>query len=373
MPEPNNLVIFIDGFPFSHLKFASHLAQIPHQAQVIPGLGYSVNVKGEIFGGYLPDQMGWFNEWGYHPKASLRKYAMLFAACAVLPWNSFLDRVAHKVLSKMFRRNLVCIPFQYLRFFEKHGVSAYEDNFPLLTVFSGVTSLKKSLYSHYPASSNRDEQVFFDARDALLSGNFKTIFAPFGELDTLTHEYGVGSKEHLTKISDLDAWINELIQRLHEKNSQGKFVIISDHGMVDVSQTVTLDLEHHFGTCGESSYLYFIDSTMLRVWIFDDSLQSGISNYLGNIEGGQILDFDLRKRYGVASPEFGDLFFVLDEGVVFHPSFMGRGLPKAMHGYLPEFLSQAGIFLHNIPGLNLHESVTTLDVFQTLKSLLAVD
>ena len=72
----------------------------------------------------------------------------------------------------------------------------------------------------------------------------------------------------------------------------------------------------------------------------------------------------------MATDGFGQLLFLLDEGVMFAPSFMGRTAAEAMHGYLPSLPSQAGLLLSSeeLTGTGRKESVSALEAhaaFQT--------
>ena len=55
-----DLLIFIDALPYGCLSEAPFLSSFPFAARVVPGLGYSINIKAEIFGGYRPAEAGFF-------------------------------------------------------------------------------------------------------------------------------------------------------------------------------------------------------------------------------------------------------------------------------------------------------------------------
>jgi predicted AlkP superfamily pyrophosphatase or phosphodiesterase len=172
---------------------------------------------------------------------------------------------------------------------------------------------------------------------------FDNIFVAFADLDSVTHIYGVGSKEHTGKITELDGYLIQMCRAFQDRNPDGNIFIVSDHGMANVSRSADIKMEKEFGRAAEDTYLFFVDSTMMRVWIFDEKKRNPIENYLRQQEFGEVLSAADRKKYGITSEEFGSIIFLLNEGVVFNPGFFGRKMPRAMHGYRPELESQQGL------------------------------
>lgn len=338
-----NLIIFIDAFPYFSLKTMNFLSSIPYCAKVVPGFGYSVNVKAEIFGGYKPDDVGYLCEWMYDSNAPLRKYQPLFSKINALSKIYLLDRIIHKLISRIFNQNVYNIPFKKLGYFKKSGVPAYEDSFNLPTIFSQLNNLKKILYSKY--RNQRDKNVFLETKKILKLHNYNNLFLALADLDYLMHKYGILSPQFEKKIMDLDNEIEYLWTLFLKKNPQANLFVISDHGMATVNKKICIDLESKFGPANENSYIFFIDATMVRIWVFNNNLRYEIESYLSQKETGKIIEENERKEFGITSREFGDIIYLLNEGSVFIPSFFGRRMPKAMHGYHPYLESQHGIFL----------------------------
>lgn len=366
------LLIFIDSLPYLYRGKMKFLSQFSNSIRkVIPGFGYSINVKAEIFGGYAPDQVGYLNEWTYESDAPLRKHLNFFSALRPLRSFYYLDRIAHRLLSKLYGQNVLNIPFEYLPFFARTGTEAYRDEFPLPTIFSRMNNLVKICYYHYPCHQKRDYQIYSNTMKAVSDETYDVIFAAFGDLDGVTHEYGVGSEEYNKEVEELDNYLCQMYKEFSSKNPKGPFFLISDHGMANVSDVVDIDMEGQFGTASEDSYLYFIDSTMLRVWVFDERKRSEIEEHLKGLGYGRVLDSESRKDYAIVSKQFGDIIFLLNEGFVFTPSFMGRRIPKAMHGYCPELESQAGLCLcldKNNSNTELPSSLGTIELYKFLNN-----
>ena len=366
------LLIFIDSLPYLYRGKMKFLSQFSNSIRkVIPGFGYSVNVKAEIFGGYAPDQAGYLNEWTYESDAPLRKHLNFFSALRPLRSFYYLDRIAHRLLSKLYGQNILNIPFEYLPFFARTGTEAYRDEFPLPTIFSGMNNLVKICYYHYPYHQKRDYQIYSNTMKAVSDETYDVIFAAFGDLDGVTHEYGVGSKEHNKKVEEMDNYLCQMYKEFSNKNPKGSFLLISDHGMANVNKSVDINMEKEFGRAGEDTYLYFVDSTMLRVWIFDAKKKVELENHLNGLNCGKIVNPEERIRYGIASEKFGNIIFLLNEGNVFSPGFFGRKIPKAMHGYRPECESQAGLCLSladDNSNTNLPPSLGTIELYKFLNN-----
>jgi hypothetical protein len=88
-----------------------------------------------------------------------------------------------------------------------------------------------------------------------------------------------------------------------------------------------------FGT----DYSVVYDSTMARFWFFNDKARQQITNALGTVPQGRIMPDDELKqlRAHFDDSQFGELIFLVKEGVLIVPSHMGERPIRAMHGYHP--------------------------------------
>ena len=159
-------------------------------------------------------------------------------------------------------------------------------------------------------------------------------------------------------------------RKLFKVNSENEIYLFSDHGMCDVTKLVDFDIERKFGRMNERKYLYFIDSTYLRVWVKDESLMEDFRDYLANQEFGELLTENQRSDFGLVSREFGDFIFRGKEGVMFVPNFYGGRANKAMHGYDSYLQSQNSIF-SNITKRNTHLEMpkTSKGMYHFLKKI----
>ena len=117
-----------------------------------------------------------------------------------------------------------------------------------------------------------------------------------GELDSTAHKYG-------TKADETKGCIKMIDKKLSEMDFD---IIMSDHGMVDVEETITVP----------ETDVCFIDSVIARYYGEKPSL---------NLKKGKIINADKR---------FGDTVYIANPGVLILPNYWQGNKPvKAMHGY----------------------------------------
>jgi hypothetical protein len=84
-------------------------------------------------------------------------------------------------------------------------------------------------------------------------------------------------------------------------------------------------------------YVVVYDSTMARFWFFNEAARREIAARLEQVPQGRILSDEELKELGAFFPDryFGELIFLVNEGVLIVPSHMGERPIRAMHGYHP--------------------------------------
>ena len=101
----------------------------------------------------------------------------------------------------------------------------------------------------------------------------------------------------------------------------------------------------------ERDYAVVYDSTMARFWFFNDQARQLITAELQRVPQGRILpDEELAKfRVLFKDRHFGELIFLVKEGVLIVPSHMGQRPIRAMHGYHPTDPQTYAAILTNQP------------------------
>ena len=347
----NVLIIFIDSLPHPLLSRLPKLHASPETWSIVPGFGYSVNIHAEMFAGLLPDDVGYFGEWQYNPPASpgWRIRTLLpFLDAVCRPY--VMNRGLQYLLTRNYRPGHVMpnIRLRDLDKFAMEGDHLLDDpqTYPHPTLFSEFPHLRVPRMPKLP-KGERDRQLYETGLATIDEAS--SLLIPLPDLDGFGHAYGIDAAPYDAHLARLDDWIEGLTARFVNRHPHGHVFVISDHGMVNVTQGLYLDIESRVGPPGAQSYVYFSDANLLRVWITDEAKRAPIHAYLAHFGGGRLVTDAERAEYGLTSPRFGDFIFVLDEGLAFEPSTFARHKPVGMHGYHPLAPGQQAVAAHYGP------------------------
>ncbi|MBC8449714.1 MAG: alkaline phosphatase family protein [Chloroflexi bacterium] len=367
----DTLIIFVDSLRHDQAAAMDFLGQLPTLHPVRPGFGYSVNIHAELFAGLHPDDVGYFCEWMVNPSAAPgRRYRPLLPLLDTIFRPYVLNRGLQRLLTRGYRPDHVMpnIPLRDLDKFAVAGEHILSPRFPQPTLFSEHPGLHVLSYRGIAPKGSRDEAI---ARRALAAlAEHRQLFVPLPDLDGLGHSHGVDRPEHNAHLARLDGWVAELAQEFRRRYPAGHLFVVSDHGMANVRGGVRLDIEARCGQPGLRRYLTFSDATLLRGWIYDETLRQPLADVLHSLPHGQVLTDEERQHYGLTNPDFGDVILVLEEGYCFQPSTFARHIPKGMHGYHPELPSQWGIFAHDGPPLGGPPPQDMVQVYPLLQAAL---
>ena len=95
-------------------------------------------------------------------------------------------------------------------------------------------------------------------------------------------------------------------------------------------------------------YAVVYDSTMARFWFFNDHARRQITKRLQQVPQGRIVPDAELEELGTLFPDryFGELIFLVQEGVLIVPSHMGERPIRAMHGYHPSDPQSYAVAVH---------------------------
>lgn len=157
-------------------------------------------------------------------------------------------------------------------------------------------------------------------------------------LDGLLHAVGNRSPAIAPKLRLYEKWIDELLAAAAEHYKEIRLYVFSDHGMANCDELLDLRaivraLPLRFG----KDYAVVYDSTMARFWFFNDHARQLISQCLSAVPAGRIIDDAELASLGALFSDryFGELIFLVKEGVLIVPSDMGAHPIQGMHGYHP--------------------------------------
>lgn len=360
------LIIFIDGMSFDYANNNLHIMKDLTKHSISPGFGFSNNIYPELICGLSPDKIGYFNEWSpvIHPKKNFNILLLFFDLFRnFLYINAFIRKI---ILRKLFKIETANIPFKYLNFFKPQGSHNFRDlphdnnllhlhNFRIHDGAESNNSLgKKDLWAFNSCECDYSENIFLSLVD----------------FDNLCHVYGIDSEQVSNHIVFLNLKIQQLLNRLNNEANL-ELIVFSDHGMASVNNVVNFNIESKFGPMNVNRYLYFIDSTFLRVWINDPTLIQSFHIYLSSLPFGELISSEDRIKYGVSNKNFATFMFRANEGVMFVPNFYGSRANKAMHGYSSDLTSQKAFFAYSATANKLElKPKSSVDVYFSLSSIL---
>jgi len=191
-----------------------------------------------------------------------------------------------------------------------------------------------------------EAKAFDELETALSAGNAGWHMLYTAGLDSTMHEYGTVHEETSRRL----AWYGERISALLAANPRVRLTVLGDHGMADVKGHVDIaGAVDSLGLKMPSQYIPFYDSTMARFRILDRSCESKLRDALNGAGGGRVIEAGEMERLGIFFEDgrFGDLIYLMEEGNIILPSFMGRNPVAAMHGYHPEGSSMSSALFAN--------------------------
>ncbi len=164
-------------------------------------------------------------------------------------------------------------------------------------------------------------------------------FLYWPDLDGILHRVGNTSPEVPAKLDAYEPWLDELMACARKHYGEVLLTIFSDHGMANCDKL--LDLRAQLAPLGLKmgvDYAVVYDSTMARFWFFTDEARKLVTEKLKGVSQGRILPDAELEELGTLFPDryFGELIFLVAEGVLIVPSHMGERPIRAMHGYHPD-------------------------------------
>jgi hypothetical protein len=199
--------------------------------------------------------------------------------------------------------------------------------------------LEANEITYHVSNPERSEAENLDAVVSdIKSESIDFAFLYWPGLDGLLHMVGNTSGEIPQRLRVYESWIQRLAADAEEHYSEVRLYVFSDHGMANCEEL--LDLKAIIDALPLKRYRDYAvvyDSTMARFWFFNDAARKHITEALGRVRQGRILPDAELEELGALFPDryFGELFFLVKEGVLIVPSHMGARPIRAMHGYHP--------------------------------------
>ncbi len=340
------LFVFVDACGWEIIKndpFAQQFA--PERRKLTSVFGYSSACVPSILAGRWPVE---HRNWCYFVYDPVHSPFKPLRALRWLPRALTSRRFFRYRLSKMLKKylkfkgyfDLYNIPFEHISLFDFS-----EKKSPLQpggmncgpNIFDHLGKRGIAYHVSDPARTERQNL------DALISDidrekiDFAFLYWP--DLDGLLHRVGNKSPDVPAKLRAYEPWLKELMAHAGAHYDEVKLAIFSDHGMANCDKHLNLRaklnaLDLRFG----KDYVVVLDSTMARFWFFNDRARRLVTECLGTVPEGRVMPDDELAELGALFPDryFGELIFLVEEGVLIVPSDMGERPIRAMHGYHPD-------------------------------------
>jgi predicted AlkP superfamily pyrophosphatase or phosphodiesterase len=346
MSRTLSLFIMVDACGWEIVKNDPFLKNVaPHRTKLESVFGYSSTCVPSIVSGRWPDE---HRNWCYFVHDPERSPFRFLRWLRWLPKAVTSRRIVRRALTRLVKSrlgfkgyfDLYNIPFEHIERFD-----FTEKKSPLqaggMNRGSNIFDrLKEGGIPHFVSDPDRSEEENRAALESELgSGEIDFAFMYWAGLDGLLHRVGNDSPEVPAKLRHYERWIADLAAKAQERYDEVKLYVFSDHGMANCDEHLDLKavieaLPLRFG----KDYAVVYDSTMARFWFFNEAARDQITAALGAVRQGRIMPTEELKRLRAhfEDGQFGELIFLVKEGVLIVPSHMGERPIRAMHGYHPE-------------------------------------
>lgn len=357
------LFVFIDAFGWELLKAHLHFleGELVHRSRLESVLGYSSTCDPTILTGQMPQDHGHFSFFYYNPAESP------FGICRLLrflPKSITRRGRVRRILSRILKRfygytgyfQIYNMPFEYLHLFD---YSEKRDLYQPGGINSGSRTIFDDLRDegvpfHLSDWRAPEESNLASLRSALGEGKIRFAYLYMAAMDAILHDDGRVSERVDAKIAWYDQQIRRVLEVARSRYKEVRLYIFSDHGMTDTKETCPLmaRIEALGMTFGED-YVAVYDSTMARFWFLKPGARERILEALAQEPRGRIMHPADLANYGCRFPgnKYGEVFFLLDPGVLLCPSFMGEKALKGMHGFDPADKDTDAMFASNVEPL----------------------
>jgi predicted AlkP superfamily pyrophosphatase or phosphodiesterase len=372
-----SLFIFIDALGWEILQNHSFLDElVPYRSPLESIFGYSSTCDPTIITGKLPREHRHFSFFYYDPPNSPFK---ICKPLGFVPKSITRRGRVRRIISRLVKRayrytgyfQLYNMPFDKLDFFDySEKKDIYQPG--------GINGGQPTIFDYF-----RENDIPFSLSDWRLSeednlsaltqqvkeGNISCAYLYMAAMDATLHTHGTKSELVTKKIQWYEDQIKKLLKQAEGNYNNVAIYIFSDHGMTDIHSTCDLMARiEPLGLKFGQDYAAVYDSTMARFWFLNDSARDKITKALEQESMGHIMSEEEQKRYGCDFSDhvYGELFFLLDPGVLLLPSFMGESPMAGMHGYTPDDKDTSASFLTNVKLANPPKRLD--DLYDTMRN-----
>lgn len=314
----------------------------------------------EIFTGMRPIQSKNFTALGYAPEISFyRKYKRMLKVLSFVEksiiTNNALFRKILNILFRILRADFqpYQIPLELLKYFDltEDKLDHYEEQaFVSESIFDIMKKKnKKYFYDTFTSLKMHKNKINSDqGRINLLldniSSNIDLYLLYLADSDTYGHLYGPNSSKMKNAMAEMDKKLKNLIKAFTKKKKDTKFIVLGDHGMLEVNKYLDLIkiIKENTSLKINKDFIVFLDSTIARFWCFNEKSKIEIKELLSHepfLKYGTIIDKQIAKEFNIPYKDkrYGDIIWWANPGVLIFPDYFHKYKRyKGMHGYNPK-------------------------------------
>lgn len=340
MADPGNkvLVVFIDAFGPEQLnRFGERLGFLPHRKSLEGILGYSSGALPTILTGEAPSEHGrmcLFSAREQGETSILRPLKWLGLLPKIVHERGRVRQAAERVLKKAAKlEGYVALHKVPPHLFEWLDMPERDDMFQSPDIGGARTFLadaRDAGLSVYAAPWQMPEaQRWQHSLSTLRSQKPDLAFLYAAELDGIMHREGPQGSQAEVAMDRIAGHVETARELMASDGARLTTLVVGDHGMALVSRFV--DPRNMLKRLG--NFQLFVDSTMIRAWGTDQELDRlRLEIEKESWEGTWLAGDVLQARKVPRNDRFGRAMYVLPEGAIFAPSFLG-GRVNGMHGY----------------------------------------
>ncbi len=359
---PLVVLVLVDALGFDRVGTSGFLAaELPHRRPLDTILGFSAGAIPALLSGTWPAENGHWVMFHRDPATSPFKIGRLLAALPARARNSWKVRQWVKARAKgnvggYF--DLYDVPWAELAELdvcERANLYAPGGLGPIGTWFDDFAERRLGVrvwdWRSDDATNEREFVAAIEAAAQDPAGQPDVLFWYTPSVDALMHAHGVHAAPVIDRLARLEAAIARALAAVRAHGREVWLYLCSDHGMADVRFHV--DVMARVAATGLSArrdYHAFYDSTMARFWFASPLAEAQVQRALAGLPGRFLTPAD-EERWGIhfADRRYGEAIWLVDEGGLIVPSYMGKHGVAAMHGYDPATSASQAVFLSNRP------------------------
>lgn len=365
--------------------------------RIVPSFGFCERT--EIFTGMRPNVSGNFTALGYDKELSEYQNFHHFLKKINIIDRKIDSLTFRKILKKVFKRLGIKmppyqIPLELLSslYLTEDRISQYEPHafngeslFDLLR--EKCCTVDINTFTELGSKCKLTDIERFDYIAKHLHDDYDFLVSYIGMIDWFGHTKTHDKEFMSEKLHDVDQQLKKIYGLLKLTEEHVNFVILGDHGMIPVRKKI--DFMSKFFNTGLNLHTdvdVFIDSTIIRVWIYNEIAFERI-NKLFELEyfkdNGFLLTDCLADQYNIPFHKknangdniYGDFIWAARPGVIISPDYFNKGKNlTGMHGYADIVEEGKGVLvISTAEKYQLYkESANLIDVCPTLCDLLEI-